>query len=95
MSRNKLFGLVFLSLFYQVAVRGHTQLQTPYVPVAFTMFGFSHVALLAKMLEEYLPSSEEEATGAVEAGEGETQEEEEEAALTESNKSRKKKPKSS
>ena len=79
-----------------MAVRGHTQLQTPYVPVAFTMFGFSHVALLAKMLEEYLPSSEDEAKGAVEAGEGETQEEEEEkAALTESKKSRKKKPKSS
>ena len=48
--RNKLYGLCLLSWFYMVSVRGHVLLQTPYVPVVLTMFGFSHVALVAHVL---------------------------------------------
>ena len=49
-TNNKLFGLCLLSWFYMTAVRGHVQLQTPYVPVVLTMFGFTHVALVTHLL---------------------------------------------
>lgn len=61
MMRNKLWGLCLLSWFYMVAVRGHLQLRTPYVPVVLTMFGFSHVALVATVFSGFATggSSEE------------------------------------
>jgi membrane protein implicated in regulation of membrane protease activity len=54
---QKIIGLCLLSGFYMVATRAHLMLQTPYVPVAMTMFGFSHVSLLTHMLGALLPSS--------------------------------------
>jgi len=51
--RNKLWGLCLLSWFYMVAVRGHLQLKTPYIPVVLTMFGFCHVALVANVFTTF------------------------------------------
>ena len=50
-------GLCLLSWYYMSAVRGHVALQTSYVPVAMTMFGFSHVALLTHLLGIMVPST--------------------------------------
>ena len=62
--RNKLWGLCLLSWFYMVSVRGHLQLKTPYVPVILTMFGFTHVALVATVFTTFASgaASEETAT---------------------------------
>lgn len=56
-SRHRLYGLCLLSWFYMVAVRGHLSLQTPYVPVVGTMFGFTHVALLTHVLGGFFAST--------------------------------------
>lgn len=55
-------GLCLLSWYYMSAVRGHVTLQTNYVPVAMTMFGFSHVALLTHLLGIIVPSTAATAT---------------------------------
>jgi hypothetical protein len=54
---QKIVGLCLLSGFYMIAIRAHLELQTPYIPVVMTMFGFSHVSLLTYMLGALLPSS--------------------------------------
>eukprot|EP00977_Amphora_coffeiformis_P029797 scaffold42806_cov237-Amphora_coffeaeformis.AAC.1 len=64
--RNKLWGLCLLSYFYMVAVRGHLQLNTPYVPVVLTMFGFSHVALVATVFTGFTSGAGSEETATTE-----------------------------
>lgn len=98
---SKLYGLCLLSWFYMVAVRGHLMLKTPYVPVVLTMFGFTHVSLVAHLLSGVLTSSSEE-TSPTGEGEATTGTEEEKQSPTDTQqqggskkKSSKKKSKSS
>jgi hypothetical protein len=67
--RNKLYGLCLFSWFYMTAVRGHVMLQTKYVPVVMTMFGFTHVALVALVLGSWLGDSESSSAGETTADE--------------------------
>ena len=87
---NKLYGLCLLSWFYMVAVRGHLMLKTPYVPVVLTMFGFTHVSLVAHLLSGVFSSSSEETTPADEAEATTTTEDDKKPTNTQQGGSKKK-----
>mmetsp|Transcript_24135 Transcript_24135/g.66882 ORF Transcript_24135/g.66882 Transcript_24135/m.66882 type:complete len:185 (+) Transcript_24135:163-717(+) len=94
--QQKLLGLCMLSWYYMSAARGHATLQTPYMPVVLTMFGFTHVSLVAHLLGGVLSSSPEEinATVAQALGEAPEAQGEKKDASTKSAKKGKKKKKS-